>query len=145
MLKRLGLFQGWAFAHVLSPTSLPCTQPFLIQVPQFEMSQIQASQVPGQFLVRFPCPLYNLELPIHLLFSLLLSPGEQGTRNWILGASPGVLNCKVRANQVWAWLFNINKYLMGFGHLYLWCYDSSLMSLSFYVLTLWKASTHFKT
>lgn len=73
------LFQGWVFAHALSPTSLPYTQPFLIQVPQFEMSQIQASQVPGQFLVRFPCPLYNLELPIHLLFSLLLSPGEQGT------------------------------------------------------------------
>lgn len=64
--------------------------------------------------------------------------------NWILGASPGVLNCKVRANQVWAWLFNINKHLVGFGHLYLCCYDSSLMSLSFYVLTLWKASTRFK-
>lgn len=61
--------------------------------------------------------------------------------NWILGASLGVLNCKVRADQVLAWLFNINKYLMGFGHLYLCSYDSSLMSLLFYALTLKSINT----
>lgn len=75
--SRAGPSDMYSLAH-------PCHTDFLIQVPQIEMSQIQASQVPGQRPVCFPLSLYNLKLPIHLFFSPSLSPGKQGAFSVLL-------------------------------------------------------------
>lgn len=131
------------------PPPLLHTLPFRIQLPQSEIFQIWTSQVPGQSPVCLPQTLYNLKLPSlcyftyhHLLKSSGFCPPAQ---KWILNASRGVLSFKARADKASTWLLSTNKYLMEFGRFCLHCYDSSLMSLSFYILALWKAPAHFKT